>query len=127
MPVRVWYTTTDGGTVMFPVAGELTPVQSAFINASLAVGMSRLDSKTIDEFVRRIEQYQAYVQAFLYSQDGPLRLDRAMLLEMLGDYDSARTNATPVNKRDFDAAVKKEKAAFEESQALSLKKEAGNE
>lgn len=113
MPIRVWFTDADDRTTPFPVASELTPVQEAFINASGAIGMSRLDAKTMDEFVRRVELYQTYIQAFLFSHEGPLHLNRQMLEEMLGDHVSARTNWTPVNKRDFDASMKKEKAAFE--------------
>lgn len=114
MPIRAFFVQADGETAPFPP--ELTGVQEAFINATGAVGMPRLDKTTIDEFVRRIELYQTYVQHLMYNQDGPLKLDRAMLLDMLGNHKAACTNFTRVTKRDFDADMKREKAAFEAAQ-----------
>lgn len=106
----------DGEMVPFPRASELTEIHRAFLNASLAVGMPRLNETTINEFVRRIELYQTYTQAFLYDKDGQVDLTRKMLLDMLGDtYTAACTNVTPLTRRDFDAAMKKEEAAFNEA------------
>lgn len=118
MPLHAFFVTKDDSTEPILLAGELAGVREAFMNATMAVGMPRLDAKTMDEFVRRIELYQTYVQHLLYSADGPLALDRQMLLAMLGDeYTAACTNASRVTKRDFDAALKREKAAYERTEA----------
>lgn len=110
MPIRAFFVQGNDQVIPF---GELTGVQAAFINATMAVGVPRLDRKTIDEFVRRTELLQTYVQKLLYDQDGPLDLNRDMLLGMLGDHQAACTNANRLSQRDFNAAMKKEKAARE--------------
>lgn len=117
MPLRAFFEKADGGTEPILLTGELAGVREAFMNATVAVGMPRLDAKTMDEFVRRIELYQAYVQHLMHNADGPLALDRGMLLAMLGGkYVAACTNASRVTKRNFDAALAKEKAAYEAAQ-----------
>ena len=113
MTIRAYFETAEGEAAPFPVASELTEMQKAFINATIAVGMPRLDESTINEFVRRIELYQTYVQGFLGDRDGQVDVTRKMLLNMLGEeYVAAGTNATRLIKRDFDAAMRTEEAAY---------------
>lgn len=122
MTLRAFFEKADGSTEPILLTGKLAGVREAFMTATMAVGMPRLDIKTMDEFVRRIELYQTYVQHLMYNADGPLALDREMLLAMLGsEYTAACTNASRVTKRDFDAALKKEKAAYEAARKTAAK------
>lgn len=115
MASLAWYEKADGEAVPFPEReDDMTPEERAFILLSRSVGMRRLDSDTIDEFVRRIELYQTYFTTFVYDENGPVILGRKDMLDMLGDrYTAAWTAFSETSTTKFDAAVKKEKAASE--------------
>lgn len=114
MPVNYGFRQYDG-TVSRPQAASLTPVEYAFTALSGGVGMPVLDEVTIDEFTRRAELYQKYVGPVWRNGDGTPRIFTRIDFESL--LPGAWTNWTKVSKRDFDAAMKKEKAAYEAHQA----------
>jgi len=111
MAIRAGYETQDGGAEMFPVYGELTVEQQAFLIMTMSVGMPRLDEKTADEFVRRVDLWQTYVGPFLTEGGRTVPVTREILAEILNGHKAAWTNASRITKRDFDAAIKKEKGA----------------
>lgn len=111
MPVRYGFQQSDG-TTLRPVASDLTDVQYAFTLLSGAIGMPVLDEKTIDEFTRRADLYQKYIGNVLSNSNGPMVFTRADFETLMP---GAWTNWTKVGKRDFDIAMKREKAAYEAS------------
>lgn len=111
MPVRYGFRQHDG-TVLQPVASDLTDAQYGFTLLSGGIGMPVLDEKTIDEFTRRADLYQKYIGPVLADGNGPRILTRVDFETLMP---GAWTNWTKVSKRDFDADMKREKAAREAS------------
>lgn len=109
MTVRFGFKQADG-TTLRPVPADLTDAQYAFTALSGAVGMPVLDERTIAEFTRRAGLYQKYVGTVLSKADGPVVFTRDDFETLLP---GAWTNWTKVGKRDFDTALKREKAAYE--------------
>lgn len=109
--IRAGYETQDGGAVTFPAYRDLTVEQTAFLFMTMSVGMPRLDEKTIDEFVRRVDLWQTYVGPFLTENGKTVPVTRKILAEILAGHKAAWTNVNRITKRDFDAVIKKEKEA----------------
>lgn len=108
MGLRAGYETSSGGFEWFPEEKDLTLEQASFLTMTQMVGMPRLDLRTADEFLRRVDLFQTYMAPLYVGPSGPMKVERETVFRILQGNVGAWTNVQPVSREVFDREIEKE-------------------
>lgn len=102
--MRAWFEDADGKAIPFPEI--LTPKQGAVIMLMGAVGIRRIDTETIDEFVRRADLYDTYVAGWLFENGEYLAMTRKILIETMAGHPAIWSDGDLFTPEEFDRMIR---------------------
>lgn len=107
--MRAYFEKMNGETVRFPEI--LSAEQGAVVQLMMATGIRRIDSDTIDEFVRRADLYDTYVGGWLFENGEPVAMTRKILVDMMDGHAAVWSDAELLTPEQFDRMVALAKAS----------------
>lgn len=102
--MRAWFEEADGKAVPFP--DPMNPKQGAVVMLMKAVGIRRIDTDTIDEFVRRADLYSTYVTSYLFEGGEDIAMTRKVVAEVMAGHPAVWSDGDLLTSEEFDRMIR---------------------